>query len=163
MSYTPPPLMLAARQKLMASPAFQALVSDGTVGKDDQFSTGWVFFGTMSNGFPYQYGDAMAAVTIGLRGSWAAPSRSNNLHFPVLKFAVFGDGDPDIGDGEWQARAVGQAIIDEFHDPANSHNHQWAREVYAISCIWEGNLSCAEVQGVPGLFRADVYFDLEVG
>lgn len=162
MSYTPPPLLTGAREKLIAAPAFADLVDAGTVGSDDMFVGGWVFYGTKANGLPLHYGEG-AAVTLHLRGSWNAPSRFNNLTFPRLQFSVWASGDPDTDSGEWQAREVGAVIVSEFHDPANAHDHQWSAETFAVSCLWDGSETAAPVRNIGGLYRVDLSFELEIG
>lgn len=160
-----PPVLVAARSKLIGSASFAALVTDGTVGSDEIFSSGWVFFGLTSKGMPTNYGEGMSAVTLSVANrQWMSTGRTT-AKFPVIRFTIWADGgadDADTGQGEFMALTVAETIISEFHDPANTHAKQWAPDCYVASCLWAGDTTRARVQGVDGLWRCESTFELEV-
>ena len=157
-----PALLVAARTKFLASEQFTLLDAVGTLGSWQIPPEPWVFASSdPRSGYPWQYGAGKSAITFHQQSrQWSTTNTSGRL--PTLAVTVWSDGEPGTPDAEWQARNVAEQIIQCFDDPANEHDKQWTDSVRVLSCRWSGNLTVVEVEGIDGLMRADLDFEVFV-
>ncbi len=92
-------------------------------------------------------------------GSWH--TNGSSAQFPKLAVTVFAQGDPATRDGEYQARTVAQSVIACFDDYSNSHAPNWSPSVYVVHSRWTGELSVYEAEGIEGMYRAELSFEIE--
>lgn len=159
---TAPALLLAARAKFLASPEFATAYGDHLIATQaDAAQSPAVIIGTDKDGMPTYLDDVEATVTLHLPGKeWLASPTT--ARFPRLGFTVWGPGNP-LGSGEWLARAVADVLIACFDNPSGKFATWGAgTEVNVVSCRYARDLSVYEVEGVNGLFRADLSFDCEI-
>lgn len=161
----PPDLLLAARERFVSSGTFATLLASEQIGvsKSGSGSTPWVFIAiNPASGKPYAAGIGKAAITFYKRSSdWYRNDTS--ARFPVLSCVVWSQGvDVEDVSADWLARSVAEAVIAEFDDPAREKPKQWSDTVYVIGCRWTGELSVSPMENLPGSYRADFGFEMEV-
>lgn len=158
-----PALLVAARQKFLASAAYADLSERHVIGVSQPVPVPpapWVTTGTGPDGMPYRYGPGKASINFYLRAqSWFVSETS--ARFPKLGASVWVDGAQHDPATEHLCREVTEAVITAFDDPPGEQPPTWGPGVYVIRCRWDGNAVVAPLDDRPAMWRADVAFDVE--
>lgn len=159
----------AAHRYLLASPAFQALITSEVIGTREADGYPWVFQGLDDEGRPFADPEhtGQVVVVVSSRENWAPGNPHNTARFPVVQFLIYADS-MRTTDGTVLARdavdkctAVYDVIDALCHDP-QGNKHHWD-DLYVFSSIRSQDLTIRDVPGTQSLtVRGEVRYDLSI-
>jgi hypothetical protein len=163
-------LLPAAYRYVMAQASVQALITDGTIGKDTvggAYASGWVFSGS-NDGIPPRNveGSEQCAILFMSYSHWSSAVRHHSGQFPILTVSIFADPDRDDNDSpiaknaESKAKRVWDVIDPLFHDPRNVVH--WFDTLPVISTVQGSPLSILDIPDGDGAVRGTARYNLHL-
>jgi hypothetical protein len=162
-----PDIVKPAYRYLMASGVPATLITDGLLGADPTYPTGWVFSGEQQ-GLPFREVEntGKCAIVLYSYDTWATPSMyQQNVAFPRLRLAIYADTERDAEgnytkhDGDDRARAVWDRVWPLFHDARNIVRK--FDTLHIVSTLLEGGPDLMPIPGGDNAHRLTASFRVQ--